>query len=97
MMAKTIDCPWMELSAQQKNFSFQTKAAKTVDDKPSDVIFVGVKKSVKNSTQILRKVRCGECLNCLREDCGLCVYCLDKKKFGGKFKKTLSLQIQFKK
>ena len=27
---------------------------------------------------------CGKCEQCLRKDCGLCVPCLDKKKFGGK-------------
>lgn len=27
--------------------------------------------------------KCGECDACLREDCGKCVYCLDKPKFGG--------------
>ena len=28
--------------------------------------------------------RCGECEGCNREDCGKCVTCLDKPKFGGK-------------
>uniref|UniRef100_A0A8B9J803 [histone H3]-lysine(4) N-methyltransferase n=1 Tax=Astyanax mexicanus TaxID=7994 RepID=A0A8B9J803_ASTMX len=32
----------------------------------------------------LRSRRCGECKGCLHEeDCGTCLYCLDKTKFGG--------------
>ena len=31
-----------------------------------------------------RRTRCGECLACCRPDCGVCTYCLDKPKFGGK-------------
>lgn len=30
-----------------------------------------------------KKIRCKECVGCRAEDCGVCVYCLDKKKFGG--------------
>ena len=30
-----------------------------------------------------RKTKCGQCSKCLNEDCGTCVYCLDKPKFGG--------------
>ena len=29
--------------------------------------------------------RCGECEGCNREDCGKCVTCLDKPKFGGRY------------
>ncbi len=28
--------------------------------------------------------RCGECEGCMRDDCGQCVACLDKPRFGGK-------------
>ena len=31
----------------------------------------------------LRRGRCGVCPGCVRDDCGTCVYCLDKPKFGG--------------
>ena len=31
----------------------------------------------------VKKTKCNQCSNCLREDCGTCVYCLDKPKFGG--------------
>ena len=31
-----------------------------------------------------RAPRCGECENCKKADCGLCINCLDKPKFGGK-------------
>ena len=27
--------------------------------------------------------RCGECTDCKMADCGMCIYCLDKKKYGG--------------
>ncbi|XP_050034681.1 histone-lysine N-methyltransferase 2A [Dermacentor andersoni] len=32
----------------------------------------------------VRKGRCNQCAGCLAEDCGKCVCCRDKKKFGGK-------------
>ena len=37
-----------------------------------------------------RMMRCGECENCLRDDCGKCAMCKDKPKFGGpgKLKQT---------
>ncbi|GAB1603167.1 histone-lysine N-methyltransferase 2A-like isoform X2 [Argonauta hians] len=31
-----------------------------------------------------RKVRCKQCEGCVADDCGTCVYCLDKPKYGGK-------------
>ncbi|KAJ1640524.1 hypothetical protein T492DRAFT_928529 [Pavlovales sp. CCMP2436] len=31
----------------------------------------------------IRSSRCGTCFNCLRPDCGACVNCSDKPKFGG--------------
>ena len=31
----------------------------------------------------IRKVACKQCAGCLAEDCGKCLYCLDKPKFGG--------------
>ena len=34
-----------------------------------------------------RNVRCKACGPCLADDCGVCVYCLDKPKFGGPNKK----------
>ncbi len=30
-----------------------------------------------------KRKRCGSCESCQSKDCGLCVYCLDKPKFGG--------------
>lgn len=30
---------------------------------------------------------CGSCVGCVREDCGKCLYCLDKPKYGGPGKK----------
>lgn len=30
-----------------------------------------------------RMMKCGECRECLSEDCGVCGNCLDKPKFGG--------------
>ena len=31
-----------------------------------------------------RKTRCFKCSGCLAEDCGICKYCVDKPKYGGK-------------
>ena len=31
----------------------------------------------------LRRSACGQCVACLRDDCEKCIYCLDKKKYGG--------------
>lgn len=36
-----------------------------------------------SSCRLKRSSRCGKCEGCLRVDCGKCIYCLDKKKFGG--------------
>ena len=38
---------------------------------------------------------CGGCIGCLREDCGSCIYCKDKPKFGGpgKKKQRCSLRV----
>ena len=35
------------------------------------------------TSKIIRRTACGECEACVRDDCGDCVYCLDKTKFGG--------------
>jgi len=35
------------------------------------------------ATEFIRKQPCGQCEACSREDCGECIYCLDKRKFGG--------------
>ncbi|CAK6980454.1 DNA ligase 1-like isoform X2 [Scomber scombrus] len=37
--------------------------------------------------QIKRRNSCSRCAACLREDCGKCTHCLDKRKFGGQDKK----------
>ena len=37
---------------------------------------------VSNSKKIWS---CGKCSTCLQEDCGTCIYCLDRPKFGGPF------------
>lgn len=41
------------------------------------------KKSLKDSTKPLRKVRCGQCPECMSEPCGVCKFCLDSPKYGG--------------
>ena len=38
------------------------------------------------SGPISKRWRCGKCDGCMREDCGACLHCLDKAKFGGKDK-----------
>lgn len=47
-----------------------------------------------NVQKILKKVEskrkrnwsCMKCANCLKEECGKCVYCLDRPKYGGTFR-----------
>ena len=40
--------------------------------------------TVKNvPSEKMRRTSCQECSNCLRDDCMVCVYCKDKKKYGG--------------
>lgn len=34
-----------------------------------------------------RPPRCGTCKSCIRPDCGLCINCLDKPRFGGQGKR----------
>ena len=38
---------------------------------------------VEESKPVKRRKRCGECVNCIQEECGECKACQDKKKFGG--------------
>ena len=40
-------------------------------------------KAAVTATEFIRKQPCGQCEACSREDCGECIYCLDKRKFGG--------------
>ena len=37
-----------------------------------------------NPSALQRTQRCGKCDDCLTDDCGVCVACLDKRRFGGK-------------
>ena len=37
----------------------------------------------RNKNLITKSRKCGECENCLREDCGECNWCIDKPRFGG--------------
>lgn len=41
------------------------------------------KKPIKDQSKPLRKVRCGQCLECQKEPCGVCKFCLDSPKYGG--------------
>jgi len=38
---------------------------------------------MKGKPILKKKAACGQCDACSREDCGECIYCLDKPKFGG--------------
>lgn len=57
----------------------------TLDQESSETTSNSSRRLLSESQSHNRKprVRCGECEPCLREDCGTCVYCLKKKKFGG--------------
>ena len=37
-----------------------------------------------SSEKALKSRRCGECEGCMRDDCGTCVACMDKPRFGGR-------------
>ena len=41
-----------------------------------------------------RRMACGQCAPCLREDCGVCSNCLDKPKFGGLNKKKQKCMLK---
>ena len=34
-----------------------------------------------------KRTRCGDCTGCVEQDCGVCKFCMDMKKFGGKGRK----------
>lgn len=41
------------------------------------------RRTTKEPAKPLRKVRCGQCLECMQEPCGVCKFCLDSPKYGG--------------
>ena len=53
-------------------------APNTPVSKSSDTNASNVKKNIRR-----RGRGCGSCVGCVREDCGKCLYCLDKPKYGG--------------
>ena len=75
----------------EKLQSIKSKVSKTITERYSDKKEVQ-KERKKNRTDYVyggsskaKKVRrCGECEGCTRDDCGKCIGCLDKPKFGGK-------------
>ena len=77
----------------EKLQTLKSKVSKTITEKYSaDKKEVQNKERKKNRTDYVyggsskaKKVRrCGECEGCTRDDCGKCIGCLDKPKFGGK-------------
>ncbi|XP_065904772.1 uncharacterized protein [Dysidea avara] len=52
-----------------------------------DTSYIDCNETSNLISQRKRKKRCGSCENCLNDDCGKCVYCLDKPKFNGPGKK----------
>ncbi|OTF70674.1 nuclear receptor-like protein [Euroglyphus maynei] len=40
-------------------------------------------KTSKGDNSKFRRMACRACEGCLQDDCGTCLYCLDKPKFGG--------------
>lgn len=55
---------------RSSNFNLSTSAKKRKPEENVD----GIK---------IRRVACKQCIGCMAEDCGKCLYCLDKPKFGG--------------
>ena len=41
-----------------------------------------------------RRGRCRKCPGCLRNDCGSCVFCKDKPKYGGPGKKKQKCELR---
>ena len=77
----------------EKLQTIKSKVSKTITEKYSaDKKESQNKERKKNRTDYVyggsskaKKVRrCGECEGCTRDDCGKCIGCLDKPKFGGK-------------
>ena len=77
----------------EKLQTIKSKVSKTITEKYSaDKKEAQNKERKKNRTDYVyggsskaKKVRrCGECEGCTRDDCGKCIGCLDKPKFGGK-------------
>ncbi|XP_011405944.2 PREDICTED: uncharacterized protein LOC105313871 isoform X2 [Amphimedon queenslandica] len=55
-----------------------SSAPTTPVSKSSDSTASNAKKNIRR-----RGRGCGSCVGCVREDCGKCLYCLDKPKYGG--------------
>ena len=68
--------------AEEKARVKAEKAAARAAKKAADAMKTPAKKR-KKAEPGTRKVRCGECLACTRDDCGQCKYCLGKLKSMG--------------
>ncbi|TRY61413.1 hypothetical protein TCAL_14979 [Tigriopus californicus] len=64
-------------TAKPVPLKLDNNASRNVKKKPADYVY-GASASAAKSR------RCGECEGCMRDDCGECVPCKDKPRFGGR-------------
>ena len=65
-------------AAEEKARIKAEKAAARAAKKAADAMKTPAKRGRKKAEPGTRKIRCGECLACTRDDCGQCKYCLGK-------------------
>lgn len=51
--------------------------------KPKPALFKQKPKPALFTRVLVKKLRCGDCKGCKHDDCGACMNCADKPKFGG--------------
>eukprot|EP00106_Octopus_bimaculoides_P022470 XP_014789912.1 PREDICTED: uncharacterized protein LOC106883428 isoform X2 [Octopus bimaculoides] len=78
-----------EVIHSEDNVCNPSESSSTANDTSTCRTPTGNKSTTTKSGSVLklrrrRKVRCKQCEGCLADDCGVCVYCLDKPKYGGK-------------
>jgi hypothetical protein len=59
------------------------QAREQVCDSYNGINFHKTSGAALGSAKRKRMTRCGDCDGCMAHDCGQCLYCLDKPKFGG--------------
>ena len=76
----------VQLQSTPRNRPLKMKAPRS---QPPKIKVSDTNKAVKK-----RGTRCGECPGCLRDDCGMCIFCNDKPKFGGPGKKKQRCKLR---
>jgi len=71
---------WKEGEANNNNLEYEMACEAEEEDIPEEI----PAKRRRSRTRI-KRWSCLKCDNCLAEDCGQCINCLDRPKFGGPF------------